>query len=352
VSPCVAAAAAFDTSRRLCPTLAALAGGSPRRRFHLALPALAVVAWSVAAYAVTWSVAAVMVTRHGGVGITDWWVFPEIAAPLLAAGMAGLLTGLTVGGRLAAPVAAVAVIAAAVIAAPWGRGPFEAVTTYGTLTGLERPAVRAAAAVLGALAIALGALAAATEVHRPGRGRRSVLAGCAAVLVAGTLAPAAWPWSQDVYDVTREPYGCLGSSPSVCGPQSRLPLLRPVQTSLAQAYRELEGTDFTRPASFRVTRLDHYAHLDGAAPLDFDPAFIRGSQYDEGAVARALVRPHQCRDLFDPTLSVPILDAQDRVLPWLEAVLRGQTPSRPVPQQVQSSFDVIQECATMTDDLP
>lgn len=351
VSPCVAAAAAFDTSRRLRPTLAILSRGSTRHSVHIALPALAVVAWSVLAYMVVWTVAAVLVAMHGGVGVTDWWVFPEIVAPLVGAGMVGLLAGMSLGGRTAAPVAAVAVIAALIAAAPWGRGPFEAVTTYGTLTGLQRPTIRAVAAIVGVLIVAFGALVAAREVHRPITSRRVVLGGSAAVILLGTIVPAAWPWRQDVYESTREPYGCIGGTPSVCGPQSRLSLLRPVQASLADAYRTLEGTDFTRPTSFRVTRLDHYAELHGSAPLDFDPAFIRGNRYDKGAIAQALVRPHQCLDLFDATRSVPILDAQDRVQPWLKAVLSGETQPHPVPPVVASSFKVVANCAPMTGNL-
>jgi hypothetical protein len=178
-----------------------------------------------------------------------------------------------------------------------------------------------------------------------------VLCGCATAIALSTLLPAAWHWRQDAYVPTREAFGCVGSSPSVCGPGSRLRLLVPVQASLADAYQKLEGTDFTRPASFRVTRVDHYSDLDGAAPLDFDPAFIRGDRYDRGAVARALLRPHQCRELFDAAGSVRILDAQDRILPWLTAVLDGSTQARPVPPIVRTSFEVIQTCSPMTGDL-
>lgn len=173
---------------------------------------------------------------------------------------------------------------------------------------------------------------------------------CAIAIVAGTALPAAWPWQQDAYVPTQEAYGCVGSSPSVCGPRSRLRLLVPVQTSLADAYRKLEGTDFTRPTSFRVTRVDHYSDLHGAAPLDFDPAFIRGDHYDRGATALALLRPHQCRELFDAAGSVAILNAQDRILPWLTAVLDDEV-ALPIPAAVQSAFEVIETCSPMTGDL-
>jgi len=100
-----------------------------------------------------------------------------------------------------------------------------------------------------------------------------------------------------------------------------------------------------------VTRLDNYAQLDGAAPLDFDPAFIRGSRYSDDAVARILARPHQCQEMFDATGSVPILDAQDRVVPWLRAVLSGQTSARPVPPEIETAFKVIEDCTPMTRNL-
>jgi hypothetical protein len=351
VSPCVAAAAAFDTSRRLMPTLAMLSRGSVRHPFSVALPALAVVAWSVAVYVVVWAVAAAFVVRRGGVGITDWWVFPEIVAPLFGAGMVGLVVGLTLASRWAAVAAAVAVMTASVAAVPWGRGAFEALTTYGTLTGLERPSARAAAVVVGVVVVALGCLVAARELNRPSRARRLVLAACATVVGVAALAPAAWPWRQDVYVFTTEPYGCVGRAPAVCGPQSRLPLLRPVQASLADAYRALDGTEFVGPRAFSVERVDHYSHLAGAAPLDFDPAFLRGDRYDTVAVAGLLLRPHQCRALFDASGAGPILEAQSRVQPWLVAVLRGGIPARPVPAEVSADFDIIQQCAQMTGDL-
>ncbi len=342
VCPGVAAATAFDVSRRLRPTVAMLSLGSTRPWVHIALPALAVVAWSVLAYVLVWAVAAVMVFTHDGVGITDWWVFPETLFPVFSAGMVGLLVGMAVSGRWAAPLAAVAVLAAAVVDSPWGRGPFEAVTTYGTLTGLQRPTGRALAAVVGVLVVGLGALVAARELHRSGRTRRAVVIGCAVVIVVGTVVPAAWPWRQEVYVVTQEPYGCVGSDPAVCGPRSRLKLLRPVQTSLADAYRALAGTDFTGPTSFRVVRVEHHSDLNGAAPLDFDPAFIRGDRYDPGAIARILARPYTCRALYEAASAAPILDAEDQVVPWLQAVLSGKAPARPVPDQVASSFEVME----------
>jgi len=171
VCPCVAAAAAFETSRRLRPTLALLARASTRRSWQISVPAMAVAAWSVLAYVAVWVVAAVLVAAHHGVGVTDWWIFPEIIAPLIGAGMVGMVIGMAVAGRSAAPVAAVAVVAALIVASPWGRGPFEAVTTYGTLTGLQRPPGRALAAIIAALLVALGAFVAAREIHRPGRAR-------------------------------------------------------------------------------------------------------------------------------------------------------------------------------------
>jgi hypothetical protein len=351
VCPCVAAAAAFDTSRRWRPTLALLSRGSARRSWTIALPALAVVGWAVLAYLVAWAVAAVVVAAHHGVGVTDWWIFPEIVAPLIGAGMVGLAVGSGVAGRSAAPLAAVAVVAALVVASPWGRGPFEAVTTYGTLTGLQRSPARALAAIAAGLAVALAAFTAAREVQRPDGRRRPVLGAVAVAVVLAAVVPAAWPWHQDVYEVTQEPYGCIGRAPSVCGPRSRLPMLRPVQASFAAAYLKLGATDFTRPTSFRVTRVDHYSELDGAAPLDFDPAFIQGTRYAPGAVAQALVRPHQCRELFGATSAIPLLKAQDRVVPWLQAVLVGRASARPVPADVESSFQLIEHCTPMTGNL-
>lgn len=352
ICPGVAAAAAFDTARRLRPTLAYLSRGSTRPSAHLALPALAVIAWASFAYVLTWVLAAGVVAASSGVGVTAWWVFPEIIGPMVGAGAVGMLAGMAVGGAWASPLAAVAILAGAVAASPWGRGPFEAVTTYGTLTGLERPAHRAMAAIAGALVVAFGAVLAALELQRPAaRARGGVVFSCTTAILLGALAPAAWPWRQDIYVFTSEPYGCIGQAPSVCGPKSRLPLVRPMQAALAGAYRKLEGTDFTKPTSFRVTRLDHYSELQGAAPLDFDPALLNEGRSNTWIVASALLRPSQCLDWFDAPSSKRISDAQDRARPWLEEVLAGGTPARPVPAAVASAFKVVEGCTAMTWDL-
>ena len=351
VSPAVAAVAAFDTSRRLRPTLTLLGRGSVRKPWHIAFPSLAVVTWAVVAYLLTWLVAAAVVSINDGIGIHDWWVFPEVVAPLVGAGSIGLFAGMVAGPRLAPPAAVMTLLAALVCAAPWGRGPFEAVTTYGTLTGLQRPPVRAVAVVVGVLVLALAVATAAVESNRPAGARSAVLGLCAGVAAVATVLPSAWPWKVEIYDVTDEAYGCVGSAPAVCGPRSRLPLLPPVQASLAEAYTQLAGTEFIRPTAFRVTRLDHYAHLDGAAPLDFDPADVHNDRYDNDAVARALVRPHQCSELFVASSAEPLLQAQDVVIPWLLQVLAGETAATPVPDDVSLAFARIQNCRPMTGDL-
>lgn len=351
VCPCLGAAAAYDTAQRMRPTLADLSRGSPRHWLHIALPAAAVVAWSVAAYVLVWAVAAVVVTARGGVGITDWWVFAEVIAPLVGAGAVGLCAGMAVSGPLAAPIAAVTVLGGTMVASPWGRGPFEAVTTYGTLTGLERPAVRSAAAVGAALLVGAVAAFTARQRHRTYRGRGGpfVLAGCAVLAAVAVILPAAWPWDQDVYVPTSERYGCIGDDPSVCAPRSRLQLLQPVQASLADAYARLHGTDFTRPTTFRVTRGD-FSNLGGAAPLEYHPEDVRGDGYDTFATAEVLMRPHACAELYGGSGMDRVFNAQDVVRPWLERVIKGQAPGAPVPPEVASAFDVIQGCHAQTGD--
>ncbi|WP_432537984.1 hypothetical protein [Kineococcus arenarius] len=143
----------------------------------------------------------------------------------------------------------------------------------------------------------------------------------------------------------------MGVNPSVCAPESRATLVEPIQNSLSRAYEVLDGTPFTKPAAFRVTRLDHYSDLDGAAPLDFDPEYIRGDQYNVGAIAAALTRPHQCRELFSAAEAVPLLQAQEVVQPWIVAALTGQVPAQPVPEEVLAEFRLIQHCDVMTGDL-
>lgn len=365
-TPFVAAAAAFDTGHRLRSTLARLGLGSPRLRLHVLAPAVAVAVWVVTAYVVAWVVAAAIVTAHHGVGVTDWWVFGEISAPLVAAAFVGSLLALVlpeaVSAVLGAPLAAVTVLAGTVLASPWGRGPFEAVTTFGTLTGLERPVVRAVTVIGADVVLAAAAAAAVAAAYRPERARRVLFGGCAVVMLAATVLPAAWPWTRDVYTVSTEAVACVGTAPAVCGPASRARLLVPVQASLAAAYTTLAGTDFAGPSTYTVTRLDHYADLHGAAPLDFDPALLhegpghdgledpRSDVYAQPGVVAALLRPHQCRELFNAEQALAILNAQDRVRPWLQAVLEERTAARPVPTAVQTAFTVIESCDVMTTD--
>nr|WP_284289433.1 hypothetical protein [Angustibacter aerolatus] len=221
VCPCVAAAAAFDTGRRLRPTLEVLGRGGVRSRAIVVAPAVAVVLSAWAAFAVAWLAVAVVVLVHGGTGLTDGWVVPEVLAPLAAAGAVGCLAGMMTAGRTGAPLAALAVLAVTTLAVPWGRGSFEAVTTYGTLTGLQRPTDRALANVVGALGVALCAVLAAALLHRRVRGHGAILVAAAVLGLVATVAPAAWPWHHDVFVTSAEPVACVGRAPSVCGPASR-----------------------------------------------------------------------------------------------------------------------------------
>ncbi|GMA87654.1 hypothetical protein GCM10025868_29040 [Angustibacter aerolatus] len=126
----------------------------------------------------------------------------------------------------------------------------------------------------------------------------------------------------------------------------------PVQASLADAYRRLDGTPFTRPTSFRVTRLDHYSRLHGAAPLDLDPEpgarrSVRPRRHRPAAAAPAPVP-----GLYSASGSLPVLTAQEQVEPWLVGVLRGQRPGHPVPPDVRRAFAVVERCTPVTTDLP
>ncbi|QNN48404.1 hypothetical protein H9L10_08580 [Phycicoccus endophyticus] len=350
VSPLVAAGAAFVTARRYHPSLAAAARAGTRAPWvHLA-PAAALAGAAGVAYVLVWTGVLVAVAASGGIGPTDVWVVPETVVPVVAAAALGGVVGHLVRSLVSPLVAAVLVLLTAVVASPWGRGPFEAVTTYGTLTGLERPPAQAAVTVVAAGLIVLGCALAVTRLSAgdPPRVVGSVLA---LALVLATVAPAAWPWQDQVYRVSTEATGCVGSNPRLCGPQSRLPLLAMAQPTFARAYERLRGTPFVAPTAFRVTRLDHYSQLDGAAPLDFDPSQIPDDRAATSQVVAALLRPHQCADLFDATGAVALLDAQDVVRPWLTGVLEDRVPAQPVPDEVADAFSVVLSCRVMTGDL-
>lgn len=347
ISPLVAAAVAFDTVRRHRPAVADFALASPRRVLPSVMPVVSLSVTVTLAYLLVWAGVLATAAASGGIGPTDWWVFPETLGPVIAAAFVGRAVGEWIHGIGAPIVAAVAVLAAAVVVSPWGRGPFEAVTTYGTLTGLERPPGQAAAVVaVTVVTAAMGAVAAARSrdwFRRPLR--RALLV---AALVPVWVLPAAWPWPDQVYRTSTEPVECTGTVPALCGPRSRVPLLAMAQPAFARAYERLQGTEFVRPSHFTVTRLGRYSDLDGAAPLDFDPAALTGRGYPPGSVVAALLRPHECAELFDAAEAVPVLEAQGRVEPWLLNVVEGRRPARPEPPEVSSSFDVILDCRVYT----
>jgi hypothetical protein len=275
-------------------------------------------------------------------------VYLETIAPVVSASVLGATVGNFVRARLAPPMAASAILAIQAITSPWGAGPFQAATAFGTLTGIERTPSRALISILGVTALA-GLCGMAYTSRLRFRAARTLI--WAAGMAIAVLVPVAVPWQEDAFRVTREQTRCTGSAPEVCGPVSRLKLLVPVQRSMTMAYHRLEGTAFVKPRAFTVTRLDHYSDLNGSAPLDFDPAHVHQGSYDSDALAEALMRPHTCADLFDAEDAIPILDAQDRVRPWMLAVLQGNRPALPVPDYVTDAFATIQNCSVFAGDL-
>lgn len=347
VSPMVAAAAAYETSKRHHPTFAAFADAGTRRVLTHVLPAISVLVTAAVAYLIVWMGVLATTAASGGIGVTDLWVFPETLLPVIAAAFLGCLVGHWIAGMAAPIAAALLVLVAAIAASPWGKGPFEAVTTYGTLTGLERPPAQAAAVVLASIAsVAICTVGVAQRVR--GVALRWVQAAVAGSLVAVSIVPVAWPWSDQVFRPSTEAIECVGSAPALCGPRSRVPLLAMAQPDFQRAYERLAGTEFTRPTRFTVTRLNAYTRLDGAAPLDFDPGALTDLGYPTFNIVSALLRPHECRGLFDAQASVPILEAQAHVDPWLTGVVEGRRSPTPVPEDIEKAFTVITDCEVFT----
>ncbi|MGL5865076.1 MAG: hypothetical protein ACRCYX_04275 [Dermatophilaceae bacterium] len=347
VAPVVAAAAAFETGRRHHPVFASFAAASTRGPLVHLIPPSAIAITATLGYVVIWAGVLVTVVVSNGILPTDVWVVPETVFPVISATFLGALVGEWIRARTAAIVAAGVVVVAAVVVSPWGRGPFEVVTTYGTLTGLERPTDQAAAATLASVVTAVVCVLGARSARASVRPRLS-FAMVVAVLFAVWVVPVALPWPDQVYRVSTEEVGCVGSAPALCGPRSRVPLLAMAQPTFAEAYRRLAGTEFTGPNSFRVTRLGHYSELDGAAPLDFDPAALDDGEYDPTNVVDALLRPHECRELFDAEAAVPVLLAQERTVPWLREVIDGRRAAVPTPVEVSRDFATILNCDVYT----
>ena len=90
--------------------------------------------------------------------------------------------------------------------------------------------------------------------------------------------------------------------------------------------------------------------MNGAAPPDFDSGPLTRGPYPTAKVADALLRPHQCSGLYDAQGAAPILEAQERVDPWLTAVIDGRLSALPVPGDVATAFAVIESCDVVTGD--
>lgn len=278
---------------------------------------------------------------------TDPWMWWEVLLPLYAASGIGYLVGSRLRPAIAVPTAAVADLLVVAVFATYGRGPLSSQTTYGTMTGIERPPWQAIAALVSSAALAC--LCVLLTRNRTKRGRLSALA---AVLALGLVVlPVIYPWHDPVFRVTKEPIACAPGIPEICGPRSRLPLLKQLQSTMAEAYASLIETPVVAPRRFTVTRYDHYSDLRDSAPLDFDPALLKDGRYSVDGVARILARPHQCKELFAAESATRILDAQDVVIRWVQSVLSGTRSATPVPLAVVSAYEVIETCQVMTNDL-
>lgn len=155
LSPLVAGLVAFDRSRRVAPTLQALAATTPRARFVTL--ALASWAWTLLAWGVGMAYVAVRVAHNGGAGWPDPWIFLEAPVVLLAAASFGLAWGSVFRSLSAGPTAAVVVYLCVILTAALGLpGPFTAGQATGSLIGMEQIPEVALSGVGLSLAVALG----------------------------------------------------------------------------------------------------------------------------------------------------------------------------------------------------
>lgn len=347
-SPLLAAAVAYDLSRRVNPTLAEVARGSSRGSFATLLPMVAALFWSLAATAISWAVIGIVVAHGGGVGSGDRWIYLETISAFAAASAVGALVGSHVKGVTAVAVAPGVVLAVATVLGGRGIKAFQVVSSSGTMIGLERTPARAALAVAVNLSIALLCIVAAWLTNGVRPPSRLALGALAIPLVATLVIQVTLPIQDSEYRPTREAQACVGSSPVVCGPARAANLMRGAQGDLAAARVKLRNSGLALPDRFVIARGDAARGLGpSVAPLDYDPSSLVEGHLGRDALVAALATPQLCEALFHESTAPAYLELISEVGEWLTKALEpGQRPTQAAPVKVRDAYAKLSTCPT------
>jgi hypothetical protein len=348
IVPATAGLVAYDRSRRLEPTLAALGQATVRRTSSL----LSLVAASWAWATLSWLVAVVFAAGHvvaaDGVGRIDHWtlILPPVA--IAAGGCFGLLCGTVMPNLGGGPVAAVTTYVLGSFAGGFGLPRIlTAGDSTGTRIGVEyNPRFAsgmllfhltfAAACVIWALVIPQAA------ARAPARGTTAVTMALLVVLAATNLRAA--NLNHDMWLAIDEPYACVGTTTVVCGPRDATPLIR-------MAHRDVDKA-IHRLSSSGIAWQRHYVYHAGSRPvpatsglLSLQTEEIHHGHLSVDDIVSTLGLPRLCDAYFDDAPPETLMQDQGVVMAWLVDQLRHSPSPAPAPDKVQRAYQVLRECA-------
>ncbi|MGN6332734.1 MAG: hypothetical protein ACTHOD_13950 [Motilibacteraceae bacterium] len=340
VSPLLAAAVAFDVARWQ-PVASALSASTRRwRAATLAVPA-AHVAWAFGCIALVLSTAVVRLSLDHAMGRPDLWLPAELLAALVAAASVGLVLGTVCPPGLAAPAAAVVVIAIAALGGSVGlMNTFSPQGAAGSLLMLERDPGAAAFAVL----LDVGVVALALALALRGSARKGLWRVGVGVAAAGVLALVAVPGGAlpREYRPVASPESCVArEAVRVCGPELAHRHLTDVADAVQQATSMLAASGLPFPHSYVLA-------TPGSPP---DPAETRtvvwastAQLHDDrrqSAIAAALAAPRDCPAMYQlgPDTG-PLVDDQAQVSSWIRQALASGHRSAAPPPVVEAYRDL------------
>lgn len=344
MAPVLAAVAAFDASTRLQPTMALVARCSTRGWVVSVLPSTAALLWALLVTAGAWGAVLVTVAAAGGIAPADWWVVPETVLAYAAALALGQWIGSRVRGVMAAVAAAVVVMVAATLPTMLGIQAFQVATSTGTMVGLVRTPSRALVAmgINASIVVLFLGLTMATARGRSRPRTAMLLALTLPVLLTVSLGVATSAAQE--FRPSPEAEVCVGTHPTVCGPQRTHPLLTVAQRDLAEAGTALRGSNLVLPARYAIARGEAVRALGtDTAQLPIELSSLVRGHLPHAALLRALSQPRACAAVFSARTAPEYLAYTDVVTGWMDQQLRQGTPG-PAPAAVQDANRRLATC--------
>lgn len=340
-APAVAAVTAYDYARRWQLGFDDI-GRVGQRRLAALLPAAAMLVSVLVAVAVATAAVVLVVARNEGMAGIDAWYWPEMIAVYAAATAVGVATGQLVSG-LSAPVLAGIIVMVGMLVTPRsGLSLFTVAPLDGTSMGLEVVPGAAACRVAAHLGVVLlaWALVLNRRVGSPRRVLVCIAAGVPLVLALAGQVLTASPTG--LYRSDRDTSFCIGSAPTVCGPQRGQQILTRMQQAMADGVADLSGSGLPVPTKFTYGRLGT-GWSAMTTQLDLNVESLAEPDQLRFEVAGNLARPRACAALYTGVDPEGVLPAIDRVQQWI--VSRLEHPSgAPAPASIRADYEQISTC--------